>query len=101
MIIDGHVHMGKSFPIASFEHFIFKTRDGPREFFGPDVFIKEMDRLGIDMAVLMTTKPTDNQLENEGIAEFAQQHPDRFIGMPVINPLREDAVEELTKCIKK
>lgn len=107
IIIDAHVHLGKSFGWASYESYIFETPDGPSEYFTPEIFLKIMDSLKIDKAIIMTTKQaagyeTDDVKENEEIAAAARKYPDRFIGFAIINPLKgEKAVEELTRYVKE
>ena len=64
-----------------------------------------MSTLGIDMAVVMPSKQAavsgDNSEENEKIARLARTQPDKFVGMALLNPLKEGAPDELTKCVRK
>ncbi len=105
MIIDAHVHLGKSYAWASYESFVFGTLLGPKEEFSEEVFLEIMKKLGIDMAAIMTTKQSssggDNVKENEKIAEIARKYPDKFISMALVNPLKESAVEELIRYVKE
>jgi len=105
MIVDAHVHLGKSYSWASYKSYIFDTPLGPREEFSAELFSEIMRNLKIDIAVIMTTKQAassrDNTKENEEIAAIARKYPDKFVGMSLINPLGEDAVEELERHVKE
>lgn len=81
-------------------------------FFEPDCRIKDMDKAGIDIAVLSCAPPlfyywVDGELAleittliNDGIKEMVDNLPDRFIGMGTIPMQNIDlAVNELERCV--
>lgn len=85
MIVDAHVYLGSSL-------------------FGYGRSLKairaDMDRLGIDKAVLVPVKPRDYHLGpmNELVAEAAQTSPDRFLGLCRVDPWQgEAAVAEVRR----
>jgi predicted TIM-barrel fold metal-dependent hydrolase len=100
MIIDGHAHMGGTCNWASYEIHKISTPLGPVEYFGPEVFLKIMDSLKIDKAVVTTTKPWGDPKDNDDIAKIANRFPDRFIAVPWINPLRENALDDFKRYVK-
>jgi uncharacterized protein len=105
MIIDAHVHLGKSYAWASYESYTFQTPLGPRDTFDAEVFSEIMRNLKIDAAVIMTSKQAsssgDNTRENKEIASIARRNPDKFFGMAIVDPLKENAPEELTRYVQE
>jgi predicted TIM-barrel fold metal-dependent hydrolase len=93
MIVDAHVYLGSS---------LFGY--GQSE----DQVLADMDRLGIDRAVLAPVKPQDYHLgpANRLVADAAQAHPDRFMGLCRVDPWQREAAvaearrgfEELGSC---
>jgi len=71
------------------------------EYFGPEIFLKIMNSLGIEKAVVTPTKPWGDTKDNEEIAKIAKENPDRFIGVPWINPLREGALDDFRRYLKE
>jgi predicted TIM-barrel fold metal-dependent hydrolase len=62
-------------------------------------FVAEMDRLGIDMAVVTALPPAPGTPidggTNELIYKFVQQYPDRLIGFACVMPMDRQAPQEL------
>ena len=88
MIIDGHVHLGKS---------IYGYGQTSKE------LLSKMDKCKIDKAVICPVKPVDYHFapENDFIAEEAKKYGERFIGFARVDPKQGDkAVKELERCIK-
>ena len=99
MIIDSHVHLGKCCSWASYGSWDFDTPQGITDYYSPEVHLEIMDKLKIDKAVIQTTMlpyPTPGNVE---IAEILKRYPDRFEAIAIIDPLKEGAVDELTKCV--
>lgn len=85
MIIDSCAHVGNS---------LFGRELSPQE------LILNMDKLGIDKAVIVPFKPYDYHFEpaNEYVAEQVEAYPDRFIGFGRVDPWRRDlAVKEVER----
>lgn len=105
MIIDAHVHLGRSYAWASYESYTFNTPSGPAEEFSADVFSEIMKTLDIDSAVVMPSKQAlssgDNTRENEAIAAIARNNRNKFIAMALLNPIKEDAPDELSRFVKE
>ncbi len=105
MIIDAHVHLGKSYAWASYESYTFQTPLGPRKEFDAEVFSEIMKNLKIDAAVIMTSKQAsssgENTRENEEIASIARRNPEKFVGMAIVDPLKEDASDELARYVRE
>jgi predicted TIM-barrel fold metal-dependent hydrolase len=69
-----------------------------------DVQLRDMDEAGVDKIVL-TGAPRWNieecRMFNNEIAEWVQEHPDRFIGFAHVPPLGgEESLEELDRAVK-
>jgi len=64
--------------------------------------IAEMDRLGVERILLFNFAGvgSDEVHGNDRVAEALQAHPDRFVGLALLNPHRgqEEMVEELERC---
>ncbi len=74
----------------------------------------DMDAMGVDMQLVMPPPPQcyhtvaleyavpGAQMVNDGIAEFAAKHPDRFIPAGTV-PMQDgaEAAKELERCVKK
>ncbi|HBY97056.1 MAG: amidohydrolase family protein [Ardenticatenaceae bacterium] len=79
MIIDVHTHARRGHGAA-------------------EEFVAEMDRLGIDKAVvcaLIPESPETGDSSNEYTYEFVQQYPDRLIGFACVMPMERNAPDEL------
>lgn len=83
MIVDGHCHLG---------HGRLKRQSA-------DELLREMDRWGVDRAVICPVEEQiilHNHEGNLAMLEAMRAHPDRFVGFAVANPwYGEKAVEEL------
>lgn len=93
MIVDAHVYLGSSL-------------------YGYGQSLEEvqanMERLGIDKAVLVPVKPSDYHLgpRNEAVAHAVRTHPDRLMGLCRVDPWQREAslaevrrgFEELRAC---
>lgn len=69
----------------------------------PARLIEEMDRLGVDLMVLHPIVPTVagvGESSNEFIAEVVAKYPDRFVAFACVQPLLEDAPNELERLVK-
>lgn len=87
MIIDGHCHVG----------------EGVHQSCAPDELLAEMDRYGIDRAVIC---PVDrcvavaNREGNDYLLGVCRQHPERFYGFAAANPwFGDQAMEEVRRAI--
>ena len=99
MIFDAHVHLGRHEPFGPYERTEWQF---PTNMFGPDEFIKMMDAHGIQKAVVMSTKQAgDNMRENEEIAQWARQHPDRLVGCAILYPGIPDASAVLERLVSQ
>lgn len=89
MIIDIHVHEGKS--LLGYELDIQKLLDN-------------MQKTGIDRAVLHPFKPYDYHFEpeNSRISEIVKKHPDKFHAFGRIDPWRRDyAISEIKRIFEE
>lgn len=69
----------------------------------PQDLIDAMDQHGVDMTVLLPIVPTVRgvgESSNEFIADLVANYPQRFLGFACVQPLREDAPEELERLVK-
>lgn len=90
-IIDAHAHVGK---LSTFD-----IQGGLI-----DDFIKQMDHIGINQAVISPHLGLkfDAQRSNDYTAECIRKYPSRIIGMATINPNRpEEVIPELERCFDK
>jgi predicted TIM-barrel fold metal-dependent hydrolase len=88
MIIDCNVMVGKSINGYSLD---------------PHRLLGQMDRLSIDLSVIIPVQPRTYNLQpqNDYIAALSEEYQDRFIGFARIDPrLGEDSERELDRCIK-
>ncbi|MGQ9600622.1 MAG: amidohydrolase family protein [Anaerolineae bacterium] len=78
MIVDAHVFLGTS--LFGYGQSLAKV-------------CANMDRLGIDKAVLVPVKPRDYHLGpmNELVADAVQKYPDRFMGLCRVDPWQGEA----------
>jgi predicted TIM-barrel fold metal-dependent hydrolase len=90
VIIDAYNHIWKAKPNAP-ETFMHVG-------LGPDEVVAEMDRHGVDMAVVC---PLGQDIDNEYIAEAVQKFPDRLIGFCEANPRDPDAPRVIRKCVEE
>ena len=61
----------------------------------PEKLLKDMDRAGVDMALVYCHK--SRFYDNDYTAAAVGQHPDRFFGMSFINPTLDNARFELSR----
>lgn len=131
MIIDTHVHLTRpgfvrsrflhnhSRMAASLYNRLHKTNITPedyvskvRERVDPDgtKLIAEMDDAGVDMSVIfqvdwaygVTGEPkVSNREQNKLLADYAKEHPGRFIPLCAIDPRRPDVIEQATEAIEE
>jgi predicted TIM-barrel fold metal-dependent hydrolase len=69
-----------------------------------DAFVRELDRAGVEKAVLLTVcwKNQPVRPRNHATAELVRKHPDRFIGFASFDPnTGEHAAEELEYAVKQ
>lgn len=89
MIFDFHCHFGRSF---------FRYREYRMD---PESLLREMDRHGVDRAVLSAAGEFAaffNQRGNDEIAAVTRRFPDRFTGFATVNPwMRGKAVDEVRR----
>jgi uncharacterized protein len=85
-ILDAHVHIGRS--IQGFGH------DVPR-------VLAEMDRLGIELAIVVPVRPYDYvyRSQNDLVAQARRDHPDRFYAVGRVDPRLTDAAVEAERCV--
>jgi uncharacterized protein len=89
MIIDMRVHTGESL-------FGMKLH--------PETILENMKNLGIDKSVIIPLKPPDYHFEpeNDRIAKFAAENPERFIPFGRVDPWRKDkALDEIKRIFEK
>jgi predicted TIM-barrel fold metal-dependent hydrolase len=61
----------------------------------PEMLLADMDRAGIDMAVVYCVR--GDFFDNDYAAAAVRRYPDRLIGLSYINPMREGARTELER----
>jgi predicted TIM-barrel fold metal-dependent hydrolase len=61
----------------------------------PEKLVKDMDRAGVDMAVVYCH--SGNFFDNDYTAQAVRQHTDRLIGLAYINPTKETGPIELKR----
>jgi predicted TIM-barrel fold metal-dependent hydrolase len=85
-VLDAHVFLGDS--IQGFGQ-------------QPDGVLAELDRLGIEAAVLVPVRPRGYAYgpENERVADARRRHPDRFLGLGRVDPRQPDAATEAERCL--
>jgi predicted TIM-barrel fold metal-dependent hydrolase len=131
MIIDTHVHLTRpgfvrsrflhnhSRMAASLYNRLHKTNITPedyvskvRERVDPDgtKLIAEMDEAGVDMSVIfqvdwaygVTGEPkVSNREQNKLLADYAKEHPGRFIPLCAIDPRRPDVIQQAAEAIEE
>jgi len=90
MIIDAYNHLWRARPNAP-ELFMHQALT-------PEGFIAEMDRAGIDMAVVC---PLGQDIDNEFIGEAVAKSPDRLIGFLEVNPRDADAPAQMRALVER
>jgi len=67
-----------------------------------DLFVKEMDQAGIDVAVVMgqRTGERGGSVENDDVAELVRRYPGRFVGFAGVDPMDPEAGDELQRGIQ-
>lgn len=69
----------------------------------PEALLAQMDRLGIDLSVIIPVQPCTYRLEpeNDYIANLSEKYPDRFVGFARIDPrLGRESEKELDRCVE-
>ena len=86
-IIDSHCHLGVGF----------------RKRTTVDELLREMDRAGVEKAVVSTVDEfiaVSNREGNDEVLRAVRAHPDRLKGLSAVNPwFREKGVSELSRCL--
>ena len=90
MIIDAYNHLWRARPNAP-ELFMHQALT-------PEQFVAEMDRTGIDMAVVC---PLGQDLDNEYIGEAVRAYPNRLIGFLEVNPRDADAPAQMRALVER
>ena len=88
------------------KHFRMRPEAFPEDI---DAMVRQMDAANIEKAIIMAvdTSASDHwafqnvQLTNDDVAGFIKKYPDRFIGFGSVDPRREDAVDEVERCMKE
>ena len=87
-IIDSHCHLGVGF----------------RKRTTVDELLREMDRAGVERAVVSTVDEfiaVSNREGNDEVLRAVRAHPDRLKGLSAVNPwFREKGVSELSRCLE-
>ena len=107
VVIDVHTHISKKGFIPNEIAKMFPSLyEAP-----PENLIKDMDDVGIDKSVLLTvdyglapelSKPKVSIEEiNRGVADAADQYPDRLIAFAGVDPRRKNAVEILERGVQE
>ncbi len=67
-----------------------------------ELFVREMDEAGVDMAVVMgqRTGKRGGNADNDDVADLVARYPGRFIGFGGVDPMDEGAVGELHRCVE-
>jgi len=86
------------------KHFRLKDEALP---LGLDDMLEDMNRANVEKALIMAldTSKSDHwafkqsMTTNDEVAELVARYPDRFIGYGSVDPRREDAVEEVERCV--
>lgn len=67
-----------------------------------ELFVVEMDEVGIDMAVVMgqRTGKQGGNADNDDIADLLARYPGRFVGFGGVDPIDEAAVDEVHRCVE-
>jgi len=87
-VVDAHCHLGENSQWSMLDA-------------GVDGLVREMDRLGIDVAAVSSLPACLGGLHvgNDEIIEAVRQHPKRFIGYMAVNPGYPDETrDELQRC---
>ncbi|WP_411338453.1 amidohydrolase family protein [Enterocloster lavalensis] len=79
MIIDFHAHV---------------ERDPITKVYDIEGILKDMDENSIDLWMISTLEGKCIKDQNDAIAGFVRQYPNRLLGCAVINPKEDDCVEE-------
>jgi hypothetical protein len=87
-VIDSHCHLGAGF----------------RKRVSVDDLLREMDRAGVEMAVVTTVDEfiaVSNREGNDEVLRAVRSHRDRLRGLAAVNPwFREQGVRELKRCLE-
>lgn len=109
MIVDFHTHIFPAGMIAERQRYAAEEGwfsalygDGRAPMAGADDLVREMDRCGIDHAVVSGFAWRSLKLcaeSNDCVAEAVARHPERLTGLAVVPPLVAGAVAELERCL--
>jgi predicted TIM-barrel fold metal-dependent hydrolase len=83
MIIDVHAHLGHH-PLQDFKQ-------------GPEEILVDMETYGISRSFVLPFPSMKIQTVNDSVAAFVKEHPDRLTGFSVIDPVADDALEEVER----
>ena len=93
MIIDCHMHMGKSDHLG--EYYCLNSITAP------EYIIKIEDVAGVDKAVVFSDTTKDPAIRNRGIAEACKRYPDRLIPFCRMNCNEPNALELLVEAVEE
>lgn len=110
MIVDFHTHIFPPGVIAGRSRYVDTESwfgriygDSQVRMAGPDELISEMDRCGIDRAVVSGFAWRSFELcvqTNDFIAETVAGYPERLAGLAVVPPLHPQVTAEVSRCAK-
>ena len=68
-----------------------------------ELFVSEMDELGVDVAVIMGQRsgPVWGSVDNAHIAELVERYPGRFVGFAGVDAHDPDAVGEIRRSVEQ
>lgn len=69
----------------------------------PEVMLREMDENQIELNLLLPNDGffADCAADNDAVARAARTHPDRFVGMGVVNPRDAGCADEMKRCVEE
>lgn len=111
IIVDAHVHLTPPEIIDNIEYyrrqepyFDLLCGSSVNKNITGEQLIKEMDRTGVDRAVVFGFAFENMDLciqVNNYIIKMIKKYPERLIGLAVVNPLDNKLIEELERCQKQ
>ncbi len=69
----------------------------------PEVMLREMDENNIEVNLLLPNDGffADCAVDNDVVAKAVRSHPDRFVGMGVVNPRDKGCNGEIRRCVEE